>query len=616
MQNRQAIPSCQLLRRQMRYVAPHWEVFVLALGSLAATSVTIPVLVALIQPMLDSVIAEKNLELMQLILLAIVGLFVVRSVAGHIGAYALNWVGSRIATDLRLEMFDKLMMLSANCYGARPNTAVFSLITSGATRFAEAFTAVVTVLVKDTFTVIGLLGWMFYLDWTLALIALSMLLAIWLIMRLTGKRLQGMAGEAGQKMDGLSSVLAESVENYRVVKLEGGEGYEFERLRKEAERIHRAATKQTVVAFLSVPLAQMSIAVVLGLIIYLTAQHAFTDKITVGGVASLAAGMVMLIEPIRRITGVSESLQHSVNAADSVFLLLDQKIESDNGAITIERARGELKFVNVSFCPEPGRGSDATAAAESEPGPATCAPVRDITLTLKPGQLVALVDSSGTKATLDTFVNLVPRFLHPTSGQILLDGHDLRSLTLASLRSNIALVSAGTIEFNDTIAANIAFGAMNRATEGNITTAAQDAHASEFIRKMPQGLQTIVGEQEQKLSDDQRLRISIARALLKDPPILLLDEKFYTVDRESAHHVDVALETLRRGRTTLVIEPRLSTLQKADSVVLLKQGYIVDSGPHVELVARNRLYAKLSQTFLKPEKVVVLSHRRTYPDSD
>jgi subfamily B ATP-binding cassette protein MsbA len=357
----------------------------------------------------------------------------------------------------------------------------------------------------------------------------------------------------------------------------------------------------------------MSIAVVLGLVIYVTAQHAFADEITVGGVASLAAGMVMLMEPARRIAGVNESLQQSLNAAGTVFSLLEQDIESDKGTIAIERARGELKFVHVSFCSDQKTGSNTTSHAEMGPGQGTYAPLRDITLTLKQGELVALVDSSGAKATL---ANLVPRFLHPTSGQIFLDGHDLRSLTLASLRGNIALVSAGATEFNDTIAANIAFGSMSRATEGSITTAAQAAHASEFIRKMPQGLQTVVGGQEQKLSGDQRLRIAVARALLKDPPILLLDEKLGKVDPESARHVDAAVETVTRGRTTLVIEPRLSTLQKADSVVLLEEGRIVDTGRHVELLARNRSYAKFSQTLLKPEKVVALNYRRSYPEAD
>jgi subfamily B ATP-binding cassette protein MsbA len=326
--------------------------------------------------------------------------------------------------------------------------------------------------------------------------------------------------------------------------------------------------------------------------------------------------MVMLIEPLRRIAGVSESMGQSLSVAESFFSLLDRDIESDKGTTALRQVRGELKFVHVSYCPKAKMSSAATEATcelRSEYNGGSYAPVRDITLTIKPGELVALVDSSGAKFTL---LNLVPRFLDPTSGQIFLDDHDLGSVTLASLRANVALVSSGTVEFNDTIAANIAFGAMNRATEGNITAVAQAAHASEFIRRMPQGLQTMIGEQEQKLSGDQRLRIAIARALLKDPRILLLDETFDAADAESRHHVEAALEALTRGRTTLVIEPRLSTLQKADSVVLLQEGRIIDSGRHGELLARNRAYAKFSQTLVKPEKVVTLPYRRTYPEVD
>jgi subfamily B ATP-binding cassette protein MsbA len=615
MQNRQTIPSRQLWRRQMRYVAPHWEVFVLALGSLVAMSATVPVLVALAQPMLDSVVAEKNLELMQLIVLAVIGLFAMRGVAGHIAAYTTNWVGSKMAMDVRVEMFDKLLMLPARYLAGGPDAAVFTVITSGATRLAEAFTAVVTVLVKDTFTIIGLLVWMFYIDWILALAVLSVSAAVWLIMRLTGKRLQGTTWEVGQTMDGLSKVLEESAERYPVVKLYGAEGYEIERLRKQAERIHLAAIKRTAVAALGAPLAQISIAVALGVVIYLAAQHSFADKITVGGVASLAAGLVMLIEPIRRIAQVKESFGNWLHAADSVFSLLDYGIERDEGTITIERACGELKFVHVSCRPDPDTEADPSGA-RADQGLETSTALRDVTLTIKPGQLVAFVDFSGAESAKSVLINLVPRFRNPTSGEILLDGHDLRSLKLASLRANIALVSAGATEFNDTIAANIAFGAINRATEGNITAAAQAAHASEFIRKLPQGLQTVVGEQEQKLSDDQRLRIAIARALLKDSPILLLDETFDTVDPEAARHVEAAVETVTRGRTTLVFEPRLPTLKRADSIVLLQEGRIIDIGRHRELLARSPPYAQFSRTLLKPEKVVALNYRKTCREID
>ncbi len=599
----------------MRYVAPYWEVFALALGSLIAMAATVPVLVALVQPMLDSVLAGKNLELMQLIVLGVIGLFALRSVAGHIAAYTTNWVGSKIAMDLRVEMFDKLLMLPVRYFAGPPTAAVAAVITSGVTRLAEAFTAVVTVLVKDTVTIIGLLGWMFYIDWLLALAALSLSGPVWLIVRSTGKRARGVTWEVEQTMSGLAKVLEESAENYPVVKLYGAEGYEIERLRKQAERIHLAATKRTAILSLGVPLAQISIAVASGVVIYFAAQHSFADKITVGGVASLAAGMVMLIGPIRRIAEVKESLRNWLNSADRVFSLLDQDVEHDEGTISVERVYGELKFVHVSFCPDPETGPDGRSGARSHQGVEINASLQDVTWTIKPGQLVAFVDFSGS-GSAKSILSLVPRFRNPASGQILLDGHDLRSLKLACLRANIALVSAVAPEFNDTIAANIAFGDIHRASEGNITAAAQAARASEFIRKMPQGLQTMVGEQGQKLSEDQRLRIAIARALLKDSPVLLLDETFETVDAEAARHVEAAVETVTRGRTTLVFEPRLPTLKRADFIVLLQEGRIIDIGRHRDLLARRRPYAEFSQTWLKQEKVVALNYPKTCPGTD
>jgi ATP-binding cassette, subfamily B, bacterial MsbA len=537
-------------------------------------------------------------------------------VAAHIAAYTTNWVGSKMAMDLRVEMFDKLLMLPARYFAGRPSAAVADVITSGATRLAEAFTAVVTVVARDTFTIIGLLGWMFYIDWILALAALSLSGAVWLIIRLAGKRSQGVTWEVEQTMDGLSKVLEESAENYPVVKLYGAEGYEIERLRKQAERIHLAATKRTAVASLGVPLAQIFIAVALGVVIYFAVQHSFADKITVGGMASLAAGMVMLIEPIRRIAEVKELLGNWLNSADRVFSLLDLDVERDEGTISVERVNGELKFIHVSFYPDPETGSDDSSGARSGQGVETNASLRDVTLTIKPGQLIAFVDFSGSGSAKSILSDLVPRFRNPTSGQILLDGHDLRSLKLTCLRANIALVSAGAPEFNDTIAANIAFGDINRATEGNITAAAQAAHASEFIRKMPQGLQTMVGEKGQKLSEDQRLRIAIARALLKDCPVLLLDETFDTEDPEVAGHVEAAVETVTRGRATMVFEPRLATLKRADSIVLLQEGRIIDIGRHRELLARRQPYAEFSRASLKPEKVVAFNYRKTCREID
>jgi subfamily B ATP-binding cassette protein MsbA len=295
----------------------------------------------------------------------------------------------------------------------------------------------------------------------------------------------------------------------------------------------------------------------------------------VGGFVSFMAGMLMLVGPLKRLTGVNEHLQRGLAAAESIFGLIDAEPEVDRGTVALGRARGAIAFEGVSLT-YPGAERPALA---------------DITLAIAAGETVALVGSSGAGKT--TLANLVPRFYHPTAGRILLDGHDIETLTLASLRDNLALVSQEVVLFNDTVAANIAYGAMRDAPRERIESAAEAAHAMEFIRRLPEGLDTMVGENGVKLSGGQRQRLAIARALLKDAPVLILDEATSALDTESERHIQAALETLLTGRTTLVIAHRLSTIERADRIVVLDGGRMVESGTHRELIARQGIYAKL-----------------------
>jgi subfamily B ATP-binding cassette protein MsbA len=580
----------------MRYVAPYWDAVMLGIISMIAMAATAPMLVALVQPLLDGAIAGKNLELMQLVLLGIISLFAVRGVAGHIGAYAINWLGSKLSLDLQVEMFTKLMTLPAAYCASHESGSLVTGITSGTGEVARTFTDVMTVAVKDVLTVMGLLGWMLYLDWQLALLALLMASTMLLVMHFVTVRLQKVAMEAQQTMASLNQVLEDAIENYQVVKLHGSEQYENQRMKEQAEEAHRFAKRQMAMVSLRVPLIQIAAAVALAAIVYVAAQQAFSDEITAGSFASFMAAMLMLISPMKRIAGLKEVLRDGLEAVESVFSLLDQEPEPDTGAIIVERARGELRFEQVRFYHDQDKSFEAGSKANPEPGSqqviGACSALPGITLTIQPGEMVALVGFSGSTGVL---ASLVPRFINPASGKILLDGHDLRSLELASLRANIALISAKTTLFNDTIAANIAYGALGRATEATITAAAQAAHATEFIRKMPQGLQTPVGEHGVNLTEGQRLRIAIARALIKNSPILILDEAAEKMDIESARHVQAALDAIVQERTTLVIADRLATLEKADHVVLLGRGGAVEIGSHRELLARGGAYAKLAQ---------------------
>mgnify|MGYP001552049481 FL=1 len=585
--------SRQLYPRLIRYIAPYWEALIFSLAGMAVMAAAVPIMAALMERMVDGAFVDKDMEVMHLVLLGIIMLLIVRGAAGYASTYALSWVGSKLMTDLRVEMFDKLLILPVRYYTDQPGGNLISRFGSDIDQFARAFIDVVTVMVKDALTVIGLLGWMLYLNWKLSVLALVMVSVLVMIIRSVNGRLQRMGHEARGTVDNIAQVLKESIENHQVVKLYGGEKYETQRMGEQVRRTHRFIMRQVAIASFAIPVVQMITAVVLTIILYFATQLVWLDEITVGNFVSLSLAMLMLNAPLKRIAGVDEPLQHGLAAAENIFSLLDEKTEADEGTIAIERAQGELRFEHVSFCHDP-QSSRSSREAGLEASLFAGSSLKDVTLTIHPGETVAIMGFSGCGKTI--LVDLVPRFCHPTEGKVLLDGHDLASLTLTSLRANIAVVSHGMTLFNDTVAANIAYGAMGRATEGRITAAAQTAHAMEFIREMPHGLQTLVGERGVKLSGGQRLRIAIARALLRNSPVLILDETLQMPDFESDQHVQAALEAVMQGRTALVIAHRLSTVEKASRVVVLQKGRITGIGDHRELLAKGGAYAKLVQS--------------------
>lgn len=565
----------EIYLRLLRHVAPYWRTFALALFAMVVLAATEPAIPAIMKPLLDGSFVDRDPTTVEIMAPLLALLFLVKGAAAYLSSLAMAWVSGKVVMDLRAQMFDKLVTLPARYYDHHPSGTLISKVTFDASQVTEAATHVVTVLVRDTLAVAGLIGWMLYLDWRLTLIALISAPIIVLIVKVLSKRLRDMSLHLQGAMGDVTHVLEEAIDGQRVVRVFGGQDYERARFKRAINWARRYQVKFASAAAASSPVAQFVTALALAIIIYIAAQQSAAGGITVGGFVSFFTAMAMLFGPLKRLTGVNAPLQRGIAAASSVFALVDEASETDHGTKEIEHAKGDLELRGVSF---------AYGAADT---PA----IRSVSLRVKPGETVALVGPSGSGKT--TLVNLIPRFYPLTGGNILLDGVDTSALTLSSLRRQISLVSQDIVLFNDTVAANIAYGPLKGARREEIEEAATAAHALEFIREMPEGLDTLVGENGVRLSGGQRQRLAIARAFLKNAPILILDEATSALDTASERHIQSAIETLRQGRTTIVIAHRLSTIENADRIVVMAEGEVLDVGTHAQLLKTNKLYAGL-----------------------
>lgn len=563
-----------LYKRLLQFVKPYWHRLAGAMVCMLMVSAATSASAFLVKPVLDEVFFKQDLVMLKLIPLAIVGIFFLKGLFDYGQAYLMSYVGQRIIADLREKIYNHLQSLSLSFFTRNPTGVLMSRIINDVNMVQGAVTEGVTGLLKDFFTIIGLVGVVFYRDWKLALVALVVFpLAVYPIVKF-GRKLRSYSTRSQSTMGDISSILLETIAGNRIVKAFSMEDYERKRFALENRKLFGILMKLVRVRAFSHPLMEFLGGLGIAFIVFYGGYNVIKGVATPGTFFSFLAALLMLYEPVKRLSNVNNTVQQGLAAASRIFDVLDtipEIVNKPEAKVVTSIAKG-IEFRDVSFKYEENWV------------------FKNINLKIKVGEVVAFVGASGGGKT--TLLNLLPRFYDVSSGRILIDGADIRDLTVESLRSMIGIVTQQTILFNDTVKNNVSYGKIGKSFE-EVVKAAEAAYAHNFIQNLPQGYDTIIGEQGVKLSGGERQRISIARALLKNAPILILDEATSSLDSESEIEVQKALEHLMQGRTTLVIAHRLSTIRKANRIIVIANGVIVEEGTHEELLERDGEYRKL-----------------------
>lgn len=571
----EAVASPRLFRRLLPYARPHWPVALGALTGMVLEASVAAGFTALMQPLLDDALGARNDSVIAWLPFAIIGLFVARGLGVFIGDYGMAWISRRMIADLRAQVFDRYLVLPARFFAERASGDALSRLSFQVEQIGQASTEGLKIWILDSLIIIGLLGVM---TWYSPQLTLSVLLAgpaIALVVRLVSKRYRAISRRIQTSVADVTQIGQDVILGEREIKIYGGQQDEAERFAKVNEHNRRQHLKVAATNAMSSAVVQILAACSLALVVYVATRPGELERLTPGAFTAFMTAMLAILPSLKRLTSAQALIQRGLAAAESVFSILDEPGELDAGTHAPTRVRGEIRVDKVSLR-YPGREENA---------------LTQIDLHIAAGETVALVGRSGSGKS--SLVALLARFVHPDSGEVRIDGVPIDQYRLSALRRQMALVSQQIVLFNDSVARNIAYGDLRPSSNEAIKAAARAAHAWEFVEALPQGLETTIGERGAGLSGGQRQRLAIARALLKDAPILILDEATSALDNTSERQVQQALRTAMHGRTTIVIAHRLSTVEQADRIVVMDEGRIVEQGTHASLLAAGGMYAQL-----------------------